>query len=313
MSKKRAIDLRSLPKLRDGLTYVFIERGRVERDDSSIAWYGPDGAVSLPAAALATLFLGPGATITHSAMMALADNGVTVAWVGEAGVRFYAGGVGETRSAKNVEKQAMAWADEARKLEVVRRLYTFRFGEDLDPDLTLEQIRGMEGVRVRTAYSRAAKVHGVKWRGRNYRRDGWDEADPVNRALSAGSACMYGLCHAAIVSLGFSPALGFLHSGKQLSFVYDIADLYRTEIVVPAAFAAAAVPGEEIERRVRLTLRDQLRKSRFLERVARDLHRLFDLDPDSVDPYEADAAKPGDIWDGDKFVPGGVAYGRSDT
>lgn len=313
MTKKRAIDLRSLPKLRDGLTYIFVERGRIERDDSSIAWYGPDGAVALPAAALATMFLGPGTTITHSAMMALADNGVTVAWVGEAGVRFYAGGVGETRSARNIEKQALAWADDLMKLEVVRRLYTFRFQEDLDPDLTLEQIRGMEGVRVRTAYGRAAKEHGVKWRGRNYKRDAWNEADPVNRALSAGSACMYGLCHAAIVSLGFSPALGFLHSGKQLSFVYDIADLYRTEVVVPAAFAAAAVPGEEIERRVRLTLRDQLRKSRFLERVARDLHRLFDLDPGTVDPYEEDAAKPGDIWDGDKFVPGGVAYGRSDT
>src|SRR5690606_4866181 len=107
---------------------------------------------------------------------------------------------------------------------------------------------------------------------------------------------------AAIVSLGFSPALGFLHSGKQLSFVYDVADLYKTEIVVPAAFAAASVPGDEIERRVRLALRDQLRKSRFLERVSRDLFRLFDLDEQVPDPYETDAAKPGDIWDGDKFV-----------
>lgn len=313
MTRKRAIDLRSLPKLRDGLTYIFIERGRVERDDSSIAWYGPDGAVAIPAAALATLFLGPGATITHAAMMALADNGVTVAWVGEAGVRFYAGGIGETRSAKNVEKQALAWANEESKLEVVRRLYAFRFSEALDPELTLEQIRGMEGVRVRTAYSRAAKANGIKWRGRNYKRDDWEEGDAVNRALSAGNACLYGLCHAAIVSLGFSPALGFLHSGKQLSFVYDIADLYKTEVVVPAAFAAASVPGDEIERRVRLALRDQLRRSRFLERVSRNLHKLFDLEESAPDPYETDAAKPGDIWDGDKFVPGGVAYGRRDT
>src|SRR5680860_683817 len=123
MTKKRVIDLRSLPKLRDGLTYVFVEHGRVERDDASIAWYGPEGAVAIPAAALATLFLGPGVTITHAAMMSLADNGVTVAWVGEAGVRFYAGGTGETRSARNVEKQATAWANEESKLEVVRRLY----------------------------------------------------------------------------------------------------------------------------------------------------------------------------------------------
>lgn len=313
MTQKRVIDLRTLPKLRDGLTYVFIERGRVERDDASIAWYGPEGAVAIPAAVLATLFLGPGATITHGAMMTLADNGVTVAWVGEGAVRFYAGGTGETRSAKNIERQAMAWAHEASKLETVRRLYGYRFPEALDPDLSLEQIRGMEGVRVRTAYGRAAKRYGIKWRGRNYKRDDWQEGDTINRALSAGNACLYGLCHAAIVSLGFSPALGFLHSGKQLSFVYDVADLYKMEMVVPAAFAAASVSGDEIERRVRLTLRDQLRQSRFLERVARDLHRLFDLDGDATDPFESDAARPGDIWDGDKYVPGGVAYGRGDA
>lgn len=314
MNRRRAIDLRTLPKLRDGLSYIFIERGRIERDDSSIAWYGPEGAVALPAASLATLFLGPGATITHAAVMALADNGVTVAWVGEAAVRFYAAGVGETRSAKNIERQAMAWAHESTKLEVVRRLYSFRFPEALDPQLTLQQIRGKEGVRVRTAYSQAASRYGVRWRGRNYKRDDWDDADPVNRALSAGNSCLYGLCHAAIVSLGFSPALGFLHSGKQLSFVYDIADLYKATVVVPAAFSAASVGADDLERRVRLSLRDELKKSRFLERVAKDLHRLFDLDDAELDPFETDAAMPGEIWDGgDTYVEGGVAYGRDDT
>lgn len=313
MKPKRAIDLRTLPKLRDGLSYIFIERGRIERDDASIAWYGPDGAVAVPAAALAALFLGPGVTVTHAAMVALADNGVSVAWVGEAAVRFYAAGIGETRSARNVERQAMAWAHEASRLEVVRRLYTFRFPGALDPDLTLEQIRGKEGIRVRTAYSRASQKYGVLWRGRNYKRDDWQGGDAVNRALSAGNACLYGLCHAAIVSLGFSPALGFLHSGKQLSFVYDIADLYKAEIVVPAAFAAASTSDDDIERRVRLTLRDELRTSRFLERVAKDLHRLFDLDEVAEDPYAVDAANPGDIWDGDKFVQGGTAYGRGDA
>lgn len=314
MTSRRTIDLRSLPKLRDGLSYIHIERGRIERDDSSIAWYGPEGAVALPAASLATLFLGPGATITHAAVVALADNGVSIAWVGEGAVRFYAAGTGETRSARNLEKQARAWADEDAKLEVVRRLYTFRFAEPLDPSLSLRQIRGKEGIRVRSAYSQAAKEHGVTWRGRSYKRDHWNAADPVNRALSAGNACLYGVCHAAIVSLGFSPALGFLHSGKQLSFVYDMADLYKATVVVPAAFAAAAASDDDIERRVRLTLRDQLRSTRFLETVAKDLLRLFDLTEAEEDVYDSDAARPGDIWDGgDDYVEGGVAYGRDDS
>lgn len=313
MKPKRTIDLRLLPKLRDGLSYIFIEHGRIEREDASIAWYGPEGAVAIPAASLATLLVGPGVTMTHAAMVALADNGVTVAWVGESGVRFYASGLGETRSSRNLERQATAWADEQLKLGVVKRLYAYRFPEALDPELTLEQIRGKEGVRVRDGYARAAKAAGINWRGRRYRRSEWDEGDAVNRALSAGNACLYGVCHAAIVSMGFSPGLGFLHSGKQLSFVYDVADLYKTEIVVPVAFAAAGVSEEDIERRVRHALRDKFRESRLLNRVSQDLHRLFDLNPEEADPFEADAAAPGDIWDGDKYVAGGKEYGRGDA
>lgn len=313
MKPKRSFDLRLLPKLRDGLSYIFVEHGRIEREDSSVAWYGPEGAVAIPAASVATLMLGPGVTITHAAVVALADNGVTIAWVGESGVRFYAAGLGETRSARNLERQATAWADEELHLQVVRRLYTFRFPEPLDPELTLEQIRGKEGVRVRDGYARAAKAAGIKWRGRRYKRDDWQEADAVNRALSAGNACLYGVCHAAIVSMGFSPGLGFLHSGKQLSFVYDVADLYKTEVVVPVSFAAAAASSEDIERRVRHSLRDKFRESKILSRISRDLHRLFELDEEEADPFESDAALPGDIWEGDKFVPGGREYGRDNA
>lgn len=312
MKPKRAIDLRSLPRLRDGLSYLFLEHGRIERDDASVAWYGPEGAVAIPVAGLAALFLGPGVTITHAAIVVLADSGVSVGWVGEGGVRFYAAGGGETRSARNVERQATAWADPVSRAAVARRLYEFRFAEPLDPTLTLEQVRGLEGVRVRTAYGRAAKEHGIVWKGRHYKRDDWSEADPVNRALSAANACLYGTCHAAITSLGFSPALGFLHAGKSLSFVYDVADLYKADLTVPTAFAAVAASKEDVERRVRHLLRDAFRASRLLERVARDLHRLFELD-EADDVYETDAARPGEIWDGEGvYVPGGTAYGRDD-
>lgn len=313
MKPQRSINLRSLPKLRDGLSYLYVERGRIERDDASVAWYGPDGAVAIPVAGLAALFLGPGMTITHAAMIVLGDNGVTVAWVGEEGVRFYAGGTGETRSARNIERQARAWAHPATRAMVARRLYEYRFREPIDPELTLEQVRGREGVRVRTAYARAAKQHGIAWKGRRYRRDNWDDADPVNRALSAANACLYGTCHAAITSLGFSTALGFLHSGKALSFVYDIADLYKADLVVPVAFTAAAASREDVERRVRHQLREAFRTERLLERAARDLHRLFDL-TEVENEYADDAALPGAIWDADGvYVPGGTAYGRDDA
>lgn len=310
---KRRQSLRLLPKFRDGISFLFIEHGRIERDDSSIAWYGPEGAVAIPAANLGTLMLGPGTTITHAAVVALADNGVSISWVGESSVRFYASGLGESHHSRNVERQARAWADDAQRMEIVRRLYSYRFPEPLEPGLTLQQIRGKEGVRVRDGYARAAKAAGMKWRGRRYARDDWEEQDQMNRALSAGNSCLYGLCHAAIVSLGFSPALGFLHTGKQLSFVYDVADLYKTEIVVPIAFSAAASSEVDLERRVRHMLRDRFRETRLLDRVVTDLHRLFELDSGFDDPFVDDEAAPGDIWELEYTVPGGKEYGDDDA
>ena len=306
-------NLRELPKFRDGLSYLYIERGRIESDAKAIAWYGEEGKVSVPAAALGVLMLGPGTSIIHEAVKALADNGCLINWVGEAGVRFYAGGAGETRSSANLMRQAAWWADPGKHLQVVRRMYTMRFDEPLSPDLSLEQIRGKEGVRVRTVYAQASREWGVPWRGRSYRRGSWGDADPVNRALSAGAACLYGVCHTAILSAGYSPALGFVHTGKQLSFVYDIADLYKTEVLVPVAFRLVAESDEGIESRVRHHLRDAMREAGLLERVVDDLHSLFSNDAEKGERFADDGAAPGELWDPEGSVAGGVSYGRDDA
>ena len=96
----------------------------------------------------------------------------------------------------------------------------------------------MEGIRVRRSYQEMAKKFGVVWEGRIYDQDDWFRASDVNRALSAANACLYGVCHAALVSAGYHAGLGFIHTGKMLSFVYDVADLYKTETTVPLAFRA---------------------------------------------------------------------------
>src|SRR5690554_5875285 len=184
--------------------------------------------------------LGPGTSITHAAVKTLAESGCLVIWCGEQGIRFYAQGMGETRSASRLLHQATLYADPELRSHVVVRLYRMRFIEDLPSSLTLQQLRGREGSRVREAYARASEASGVPWTGRSYDRNNWSNADPVNKALSVANSCLYGICHAAIVSLGYSPGLGFIHTGKLLSFVYDIADLYKVEITIPTAFHAAA-------------------------------------------------------------------------
>jgi CRISPR-associated protein Cas1 len=292
-------DLHDLPKIRDSLSYLYLEHGHVEKQDQAVEFIDKQGRTMVPAAALTVLMLGPGTSVTHAAIRALADNGCLVAWVGEEGVRFYAQGVGETRKAYHLLRQAELASDPRKRMDVVLHMYRIRFGEQLAPDLSLEQIRGKEGVRVRTAYARASECYSVPWNGRCYDRQDWSAADPVNRALSAANACLNSVCHAAIVSGGYSPGLGFVHTGKQLSFVYDIADLYKVELTVPLAFRLVAESPKDLERRVRLACREAFRERRLLERILPDIDRVLGMAPEVLAAGEAadsDQARPEPWW-----------------
>jgi CRISPR-associated protein Cas1 len=303
-------NLRTLPKVRDSWSYLYVDRCRIDREDSAIAIHDQRGMVPVPCASLAVLLLGPGTNITHAAVDALAENGCMVGWVGEAGVRFYATGLGETRSARRIAHQATVWADPVKKFETVVRLYRMRFaGEEVPEYYSLQQLRGREGLRVRSAYRRWSDATGIPWSGRSYRAEQWGAADPVNRALSAANACLYGVCHAAIVAAGYSPALGFIHTGKMLSFVYDVADRYKTEISIPAAFRAASEGSTEIESRVRIACRDYFYRRKLLQRIVPDISRALADVPQEVNQLEvaSDSGQlvPSWLWDPDAGEVGG--------
>jgi len=159
---------------------------------------------------------------------------------------------------------------------------------------------------VRAAYAEASRRTGVPWSGRTYQRDFWGGADPINRALSTANSCLYGICHAAIVSAGFSPALGLLHTGKMLSFVYDIADLYKVELAIPVAFEATAAGTKDLERRVRHACRDAFRERRLLQRIIPDIEHVLGRDAGEEADFDEDAAAPGGLWDPEEEVAGGV-------
>lgn len=302
-------DLHALPKVRDAWSYLYVEHCRVDRDQKAILFHDARGKVSVPVASLSLLMLGPGTTITHAAIAALAENNCLAVWAGEQGVRYYAHGMGGTRKATPVMQQAKLWVHPALHLEVVMRMYRYRFPEPLDPDLTLQQIRGKEGVRVRQAYAEASRKYGVEWTGRNYNRKSWRAGDPINRALSAANSTLYGLCHAAILAAGYSPALGFIHTGKQLSFVYDIADLYKTEITIPVAFEETAAGEKQLETRVRHRMRDQFAETRLLQRIVPDIQELLNFKDVITDiDFDEDDAAPGDIWDPERKIVGGINY-----
>ena len=306
-------DLHVLPKVRDSWSYLYVEHCKIDQEEKAIAVHDAQGKMPVPCAALTTLLLGPGTSITHAAIRALAENGCLVAWTGEGSVRFYAQGTGETRSARSLLRQAWLVSDPARRLQVVARLYRMRFPEPLPDGLTIQQIRGREGIRVREAYAAASRASGVAWAGRSYRRDRWSDADPVNRALSSANGCLYGVCHAAIVSAGYSPALGFIHTGKQLSFVYDIADLYKTEVTIPLAFQIVAEGMTDLEGRVRRACRDVFHARRLLGRIVPDVERALEVGGEPENGFDVDEALPGVLWDPERGeVEGGVNHGEGD-
>jgi len=289
-------DLHLLPRLRDSLSYLYVEHAVLERDDSALLVLQETGRTTVPVANLSLLLLGPGTSITHAGIRVLAENGCSVLWTGEDMHGFYAQGLGETRRAYHLLKQAELVSIPEKRLAVVLKMYEKRFGYALTPDLGMEQIRGKEGVRMRNAYAAASRKYGVAWHGRNYDRENWDNSDPLNRALSAANAVLNGLCHAAIVSGGYSPALGFLHTGKQLSFVYDIADLYKVLYTIPIAFETAGAGLEKVEQRTRQACRERFREEKLLEHILPDIDQLLGIGADDTFESDSDPALPEPWW-----------------
>jgi len=309
--------LHEIGRFDDRLSFLYVDRAIIRHTTNAIAIHEFDGVTDVPVSSLATLMLGPGTKITHEAVKALADNNCLVIWAGEFGIRFYACGMGGSRHSRNTLKQARLALDERTRLQVVIRMYCARFAdEQIDDNLTLQQLRGKEGIRVRQAYAEASKATGVPWQGRNYQRKDWYAGDPVNRALSAANACLYGLVHAAIISAGYSPAIGFIHSGKQLSFVYDIADLYKAELTIPLAFETAASQPEHLERETRIASRRRFHQAKLMQRILPDIRQCLDVVADEQDEFADDPAKPAELWEPRSFssdTPIGQILGRAGT
>ena len=273
--------LLQLTRFDDRLSYLYLEKGHIEQNDKSVAYVNENQFVPIPAADLALLMLGPGTTITHRAICNLADCNCTVVWCGEEGTRFYCHGRGATHFSANLLHQIALACDPVSRGEVVRRMYEKRFGEKIELATSIEAIRGKEGYRVRAAYQRTALEFGVDWKGRNYDPRDWDGGDPLNRGLSAASACLNGLVQAAIVSAGYSAAVGFIHTGKMLSFVYDVADLYKIDMLVPLVFKIVSISVGDVERRVRKACRVELHERKLLDRILPDIREVLDGSYDS--------------------------------
>lgn len=262
--------------IKERSTIVWLQYGNIDVQDGALVLIDKDGVrTQIPVGGLACLMLEPGTRITHGAVALAAAVGCLIQWVGEGGVRLYsAGQPGGARSDRLLYQAKLALDDDLR-LKVIRAMYKYRFQEEPPARRSIEQLRGIEGVRVRTLYKMLAQEHGVEWGRRKYDPDDFADQDPINRCLSVATHSLYGLCEAAILAAGYAPAIGFLHTGKPLSFVYDIADLFKFESVVPIAFKVVASNRSEPERETRLYCRNSFRKHNLLERIIPTIEEIL--------------------------------------
>lgn len=294
--------------LKDRASLVFVERAHLDVRDGAFVAVNADGTrTQIPVGGLAGIMMEPGARISHAAVALAARAGTLITWVGEAGVRLYSAGQPGGARADRLLWQASIALDPAARLRVVRRMYQTRFGEPAPERRSIEQLRGIEGVRVRKTYELLARTHGVSWKRRRYDVADWEAGDVPNRCLSAATACLHGLAEAAVLAAGYAPAIGFLHSGKPLSFVYDIADLWKLDTVVPEAFRIAGQHARgrldmPPDRAVRLACRDAFRRSGLLAKIIPGIEDVLSAgelprpEPpsDAIGPAFDDGASSGD-------------------
>ena len=295
--------LKPIP-IKERISVVFVERGEIDVLDGAFVVVDATGIrTHIPVGGVACIMLEPGTRLSHRAAALAARVGTLLVWVGEAGVRLYSAGQPGGARSDRLLYQARLALDENLRLKVVRKMYAIRFGEEPPARRSVEQLRGIEGARVRQTYQLLARQFGVQWTGRDYDAESWSAADLPNRCLSAATSCLYGVTEAAVLAAGYAPAVGFIHTGKPLSFVYDVADIYKFDTVVPVAFkVAASRPSGNPERAVRLACRDIFRQSKLLDRIIPDIETMLaageiprpDAPPDAVGPALPNAENIGD-------------------
>lgn len=305
MARLLPVPVTALPRVTDRMSFLYLEHCVVHREDGALTARDERGTIRVPAASLVAVLLGPGTSISHQAMGLLGECGTTAVWVGENGVRYYAHGRSLATSTRLLVEQAARVSSPHKRLAVARQMYLMRFdGEDVS-GLTMQQLRGREGARVRKTYREHSKRTGIEWSGRDYRPEDFSASDPINQALSAAHAALYGVVHGVIVAVGCSPGLGFVHTGHERSFVYDIADLYKADVTIPAAFDVVAEGMADLTGTTRRRVRDLIFEQKIIERSVRDIHQLLGSEED-LDQLTVNVVS---LWDYQrKAVAGGSNY-----
>lgn len=269
-----------LTRSSDRISLLYVEKARIEQSDYGVQIRQGNRVSEIPITALTCLILGPGCSITHRAVENIAKASCSICWMGSDQAVFYAYGEPATHKSKNILKQMRYHESKMLHTQVVRQMYQWRYPDEKVKSKSIAELRGAEGLKMRACYQKYAKEYRVDWDKRDYN---FMETDPVNQYLTALNQFMYAITQACIIIMGYSPAIGFIHTGHMQSFVFDIADLFKEEIIIPLAFKLTSRYGIFNRNNAIREFRQELTEKRVLARMAEYITGLFSDDTETTD------------------------------
>lgn len=304
------IDRKLVSRVSDRISFLYVEKAKIVKSNNTLCIENHIGKYLIPAGMILTLFLGPGTSITHDAISYISESGMCIVWTGTKENKTYAYGECLNHSSKPIYTQAKYVTNKRKHLEIARKMYQMRFPNDDFTGLSIAKMRGKEGTRMRQIYSKYAKQFNIPWYGRNYDPKTYNASDLPNQILTTANQILYGICTAAIVALGFSPALGFIHVGLDKSFVYDISDLYKADNTIPMSFKLASefnnisgvdTTSSTFQSAIRKSLQDQICTKKLLTNIVHDLFELFNISEPQINILY--------LWDNiDALQTSGIQY-----
>ena len=294
-----------LTRSSERISFAYIEKARIEQTEFGIQMVQGKTFAEIPITTVNCLVFGPGVSITHRAMENIASAGCSVCWMGENMCRFYAYGEPATHHSKNILVQMRYHENKQLHLAVVHRMYEKRYPNAKIKSKDLSSLRGFEGLSVKKKYEELSEKYQVDWNGRVYTPDDFEGQDTVNKYLTALNQYLYAVIQAILVTMGYSPAIGYIHTGNMRSFVFDIADLYKERYVMDAAFELAA-KGDYDRRAGIISFRRLIVEKKLMSKIVKDISELFSDATDAEYPEIE-----GVLWDYTKFVNSGKNYSET--
>lgn len=265
------------------ISLLYVEKAKIEQSEYGVQIRQGSKVSEIPITTISCLILGPGTNITHRAVSNCAQAGCSICWMGMDQAVFYAYGNPTTNKSKNILKQMHYHESKVLHTEIIHKMYNWRYPNEKIKSMSLEELKGFEGKKMKEIYSEYAQKYNIDWNFRNAKLNEFDELDLPNKYLNSINHTLYAITQAIIQIMGYSPAIGFIHTGHMQAFTFDISDLFKEEITIPLAFKLTKEKGYFDRNKMISEYRQFITDKKVIKRMVNYLEELFDNNISTID------------------------------